>query len=158
MVHHQTPISAAADAAEDDSSDPWPRFEQRMRCVVEHVYAHLDEPLALLTLADISHLSPHHWHRMYHALYGETMAASVKRLRLHRAAGWLARELGPASRADRAPVGLPESAIVHAPVQGRIRPAAGTLPGGRAAHRVCRPEPRRTRRGARGSDSCPAGG
>ena len=101
MVHHQTPIFAAADAAEADSSDPWPRFEQRMRCVVEHVYAHLDEPLALLTLADISHLSSHHWHRTYHALYGETMAASVKRLRLHRAAGWLANSALPVAQIAR---------------------------------------------------------
>jgi len=73
-------------------SDPtgWPRFEPRMRRVIDHVYAHLDEPLDLLKLAEIAHLSPHHWHRVYQSLYGETMAATVKRLRLHRAAGWLA--------------------------------------------------------------------
>ena len=62
----------------------------RMQRVIEHVYAHLDDPLDLNRLADIAHLSPHHWHRVYHALCGETMAATVKRLRLHRAAGWLA--------------------------------------------------------------------
>lgn len=51
---------------------------------------HLDEPLDLLTLAGIAHLSPHPWHRTCDALYGETMAATVNRLRLQRAAGWLA--------------------------------------------------------------------
>ena len=72
-----------------------------MRRVVEHVYAHLDEPLDLLTLAEIAHLSPHHWHRVYHALYGQTMAATVKRLRLHRAAGWLANSALPVEQIAR---------------------------------------------------------
>jgi AraC family transcriptional regulator len=73
----------------------WPRFEQRMRRVIDHVHAHLDEPLDLIRLADLAHLSPHHWHRVYQALYGETLAATVKRLRLHRAAGWLANTSDP---------------------------------------------------------------
>ena len=96
MVHHEP--SAPADAAD---ATQWPRFEPRMRRVVEHVYAHLDEPLDLLTLADIAHVSPHHWHRIYHALYGETMAATVKRLRLHRAAGWLANSSLPVEQIAR---------------------------------------------------------
>ncbi len=57
-----------------------------MRKVLEHVYDHLDEPLDLAVLADIACLSPQHWHRLYHAMAGETMAQTVKRLRLHRAA------------------------------------------------------------------------
>jgi AraC family transcriptional regulator len=83
-----------------DATD-WPRFEPRLRKVVDHVYAHLDEPLDLMTLADIAHLSPHHWHRVYHALCGETMAATVKRLRLHRAAGWLANTGLPVEQVAR---------------------------------------------------------
>ena len=65
------------------------------------MHAHLDEPLDLMTLADIAHLSPHHWHRVYHALCGETMAATVKRLRLHRAAGWLANTGLPVDQVAR---------------------------------------------------------
>lgn len=60
-----------------------------MRRVIEHVHDHLDEPLYLNALADIACLSPHHWHRVYHAMYGATLAQTVKRLRLHRAAGLL---------------------------------------------------------------------
>jgi AraC family transcriptional regulator len=89
------------EAVEHTAATNWPRFEQRMRRVVEHVYAHLDEPLDLITLADVAHLSPHHWHRVYHALYGETMAATVKRLRLHRAAGWLANTALPVEQVAR---------------------------------------------------------
>ena len=79
----------------------WPRFEQRLRRVIDHVHAHLDEPLDLARLAEIAHLSPYHWHRVYHALYGETLAATVKRLRLHRAAGWLANTATPVEQIAR---------------------------------------------------------
>jgi AraC family transcriptional regulator len=69
----------------------WVRYEARMRRVVEHVHAHLDEPLDMFTLADIACMSPAHWHRIYHAMYGETLAQTVRRLRLHTAAGLLAQ-------------------------------------------------------------------
>lgn len=64
--------------------------ERRLARVLEHIHAHLDQPLDLLALADVAQLSAHHWHRVYRGLYGETVAATVKRLRLHRAAGHLA--------------------------------------------------------------------
>src|SRR5262245_31013102 len=69
--------------------ETWRRYERRMRRVIEHVYDHLDQPLDLNALAEVAHLSPHHWHRVYHAMCGETLAQTVKRLRLHRAAGEL---------------------------------------------------------------------
>lgn len=69
----------------------WARYEPRMRRVIQHLYDHLDETLDLNAVADIACLSPHHWHRVYHAMYGETVADTVKRLRLHRAAGRLAQ-------------------------------------------------------------------
>ena len=84
-------MADAHDAADAASSDLWPRFEQRMHHGVGHVYAHLDEPLALLTLADLAHQSPHCGHRIECALFGATMAAAANHLRLHRAAGWRAR-------------------------------------------------------------------
>ena len=52
-------------------------------------------PLDYATLAEVACLSPWHWHRIYHAVYGETIHASVKRLRLHRAAGELINDDGP---------------------------------------------------------------
>ncbi|WP_284614532.1 AraC family transcriptional regulator [Aquabacterium humicola] len=77
------------------------RYEARLQRVIEHVHARLDEPLDLMTLADIACLSPCHWHRVYHAVYGETLAATVKRLRLHRAAGQLANTTLPIERIAR---------------------------------------------------------
>jgi len=64
-------------------------YQQRFERVIDYIYQHLDQPLDLNRLADIACLSPYHWHRIYHSVYGETLAATVQRLRLHRAAGQL---------------------------------------------------------------------
>lgn len=65
-------------------------YQKRLARVRDHIYDHLDEDLDFAALADIACLSPHHWHRIYHALHGETVFATVKRLRLQRAAADLA--------------------------------------------------------------------
>jgi AraC family transcriptional regulator len=64
-------------------------YSQRLDRVAAYIETHLDETFDLLTLADVAHLSPYHFHRIYHAISGETVAATVRRLRLHRAAGYL---------------------------------------------------------------------
>jgi AraC family transcriptional regulator len=66
------------------------RYEARLNRVLDHIYDHLDEPLDIDRLAEIACLSPYHWHRIYQAMHGETVASTVRRLRLHRAAGYLA--------------------------------------------------------------------
>lgn len=68
----------------------WIDYHARMARVVAYLHEHLDEPLDLQRLADVAHLSPCHWHRIYQALHGETIAATVRRLRLHRASAYLA--------------------------------------------------------------------
>lgn len=65
----------------------WAVYEARLRRVSTHIHEHLDEELDMERLAEIACLSSYHWHRIYRAIYGETAAATVKRLRLHRAAG-----------------------------------------------------------------------
>ena len=79
----------------------WARYEARLQRVITHVHAHLDEPLDLNALADVAHLSPHHWHRVYHAMTGETLAGTVKRLRLQRAAAALANGTQPVAHIAR---------------------------------------------------------
>lgn len=69
----------------------WDEYAERLARVSGYVWAHLDdEQLDLNRLAEVACLSPYHWHRIYTAMLGETVAATVKRLRLHRAAGLLA--------------------------------------------------------------------
>lgn len=65
----------------------WAVYEARLRRVSAHIHEHLDEELDMERLAEIACMSSYHWHRIYRAIYGETLATTVKRLRLHRAAG-----------------------------------------------------------------------
>ncbi|MFZ6744798.1 AraC family transcriptional regulator [Undibacterium sp. JH2W] len=66
-------------------------YERRLSRVTNYLHAHLDEDLDLNKLADIACMSPYHWHRIYRAIHGESVVATVKRLRLQRAATLLSR-------------------------------------------------------------------
>ena len=70
-------------------------YEERFDRVISYLYDHLDDDIDFNRLAEIACLSPYHWHRIYQAMTGETIAATVKRLRLHRAAGLLANSTLP---------------------------------------------------------------
>jgi AraC family transcriptional regulator len=61
-------------------------YERRIHRVVAHIDAHLDEPLALETLAAVAHFSPFHFHRLFTAWYGETLGDYLRRRRLEVAA------------------------------------------------------------------------
>jgi AraC family transcriptional regulator len=58
----------------------------RLERVITWLVDHLDDALDLGRLADVASMSPYHFHRIYHAMQGETAAETVRRLRLHRAA------------------------------------------------------------------------
>jgi AraC family transcriptional regulator len=64
-------------------------YEARLARVVAYIHDHLDDELDLNRLAEVACLSPYHWQRIYHGFFGETAAATVRRLRLHRAANQL---------------------------------------------------------------------
>lgn len=85
------------------------RYAARIDKVVDYLVDHLDESLPLERLANIGHFSPWHFHRIYRGMMGETVQATVQRLRLQRAANELvqgrrtlddiARDAGYASQA-----------------------------------------------------------
>ncbi len=60
--------------------------KERILRVLVHLQDHLDEALDVEALAEVSHLSPFHFHRVFRALVGETAMDHVRRLRLERAA------------------------------------------------------------------------
>lgn len=64
-------------------------YEERLARVTAYIHKHLEEDIDFVALAEIACLSPYHWHRIYRAVHGETLAATVRRLRLHHAAGRL---------------------------------------------------------------------
>lgn len=67
-------------------------YGDRIERVVVYIAAHLDDPLDLDRLAEVACFSPYHFHRVYRAITGETAAETLRRLRLHRAAGDLVRD------------------------------------------------------------------
>jgi AraC family transcriptional regulator len=61
-------------------------YAARIERVHHYLTTHLDRDIDLDRLAAVACFSPFHFHRIYHALQGETVAESVRRMRLHRAA------------------------------------------------------------------------
>ncbi|MGF6808564.1 transcriptional regulator GlxA family with amidase domain [Paraburkholderia sp. Clong3] len=100
--------------------------------MLDHIYDHLDEPLDIGRLAEIACLSPYHWHRIYQAMYGETVATTVRRLRLHRAAGFLASSSMPIAQiAERS--GYSKFAVFFADVSRGVWCTAGAVSQARHA-------------------------
>lgn len=58
----------------------------RINRVVDHISANLAGTLDLQALADVAHFSPWHFHRVFQAVTGESLADCVRRLRLEAAA------------------------------------------------------------------------
>lgn len=65
---------------------PRAEYERRMHRVLAHIDAHLAEALDLATLAAVANFSPFHFHRLFAAWTGETVADYVRRRRLELAA------------------------------------------------------------------------
>ena len=82
-------------------SHGWTDYQDRLSRVTAYIHDHLAEALDLDQLAEVAHLSPYHWHRVYHAMNGETIAATIRRLRLHRASGYLANTQLPVAQVAR---------------------------------------------------------
>jgi AraC family transcriptional regulator len=70
-------------------------YPERLRRVIDYVHDRLDDPLELSKLAEVACFSPYHFHRIYRAIIGETVADTVTRLRLQRASHDLARTQQP---------------------------------------------------------------
>jgi len=64
----------------------WNDHKGRILRVLTHIQEHLDEPLDLEALARVACFSSFHFHRIFAAMTGETLADHVRRLRLERAA------------------------------------------------------------------------
>jgi len=64
----------------------WNDYKERILRVLTHIQEHLDEALDLEELARLACFSSFHFHRVFAAMTGETIADHVRRLRLERAA------------------------------------------------------------------------
>ena len=68
------------------SKTTWNDYKARILRVLTHVQGHLDEPLDLEALARVACFSSFHFHRVFAAMTGETIADHVRQLRLEQAA------------------------------------------------------------------------
>jgi AraC family transcriptional regulator len=122
-------------------------YALRLERVIRWMADHLDDTADLARMADVACMSPFHFHRIFHAMQGETTADTIRRLRLHRAAVELiagerpvpriARRAGYGSqqaftRAFKAAYGVPparyRAALVPPPASGRIVSEMETMP------------------------------
>lgn len=74
---------------------PFLSYETRLQRVLSYIYDHLDDELSLDHLAEIACMSRYHWHRVFKAMTGETLAEVVRGLRLAKAANALVEEETP---------------------------------------------------------------
>src|SRR5688572_6678955 len=106
MLRHQSKIAIQVKAAALPSSLMNERtthsdYADRLERVFRWLAEHLDDTLDLARLAGVACLSPYHFHRVYRAMQGETVADTVRRLRLHRAAVELITGELPVARVGR---------------------------------------------------------
>lgn len=66
-------------------------YRQRLTQVIDYIHNNLNGDLSVNTLADIAIMSPYHFHRIYREMAQETLNATIRRLRLQRAAVELIR-------------------------------------------------------------------
>ena len=74
------------------SHDSRSEYESRLHRVLAYIDEHLDEPFDLVTLAEIAHFSPFHFHRVFSAWMGETFGDYLRRRRVELAAMRLAAQ------------------------------------------------------------------
>lgn len=112
-------------------------YQDRLARVTDYLYEHLEDDLSFDRLAEIACLSSYHWSRIYTAMRGETIAATVRRLRLQRAADRLANgDLDIALIATRAGYGSTDTfARAFRDMFGQA-PAAYRAAGSHAAFRA----------------------
>lgn len=112
-------------------------YVERVNLAIDHIVAHLDRPIRLKALAKVAMLSPHHFHRVFQAMTGETPADFAKRLRLDRALGMMAREPRPTLTAIAHACGFASPSDFSRSFKQRFgaSPRAFDLDAWQAAHR-----------------------
>ena len=77
-------------------------YEKRLVRVWDHIHDNPAGDLSLDALADVAALSRFHFHRVFHAMTGQTVASAVRRLRLYRASVALVTTAAPLVQVARA--------------------------------------------------------
>jgi AraC family transcriptional regulator len=112
-------------------------YAERVNLAIDHVVGHLGEPLRLADVARAARLSPFHFHRVFQAMVGETLADFVKRLRLERALVMMAHAPGSSLTTIALNCGFSSSSDFSRCFKQRYRtaPSAFDIKGWREAYR-----------------------
>ena len=102
-------------------SSPRHAYVARINRVIDHIDGHLADPLDLATLAGVAHFSAWHFHRVFQAMTGETLADCVRRRRLEVAAARLLGLPPEPVLAIALDVGFGSARGVHARLQRALR-------------------------------------
>ncbi|WP_299521635.1 GyrI-like domain-containing protein [Winogradskyella sp.] len=61
-------------------------YQEQLNTVVEYIHNHLDRKIDIARLAELSHFSPFHFHRITRAMLGEPIGTYITRVRIEMAA------------------------------------------------------------------------
>ena len=110
-------------------------YEKRINRVIDHIREHLGDDLTLQQLARVAAFSPFHFHRIFHAVTGETVFAFIQRLRLERAALALIHRRNESVLAIALDCGFASAATFARAFKGRFGMSATAWRAGGAARR-----------------------
>lgn len=113
-------------------------YVERVNLAIDHVVTHLDQPLRLVEVAQAAMFSPFHFHRVFQAVMGETLADFVKRLRLEKAMVMMAHTKKPSLTRIALACGFSSSSDFSRSFKQRYgaAPSAFDLRAWREAHRA----------------------
>ncbi len=83
--------------------------ERRLLRVLDHIHENPAADLSLDALSDVAAMSRFHWHRVFRAMTGETLAQAVRRIRMYRASQLLVTSDTPTDQIGTL-VGMPNAA------------------------------------------------
>jgi AraC family transcriptional regulator len=76
-------------------------YAMRIERAQQYLLDHLDDAIDLEQIAAVAHFSPYHFHRVYVSIVGETVAETLRRNRLNRAAVKLLTSATPVAKLGR---------------------------------------------------------
>jgi AraC family transcriptional regulator len=76
-------------------------YATRIERAQQYLLDHLDDAIDLEQIAAVAHFSPYHFHRVYVSIVGETVAETMRRNRLNRAAVKLLTSATPVAKLGR---------------------------------------------------------
>lgn len=106
-----------------NSSEPWVDYRAAIDRATAYIHSHNDDPLQLDRLAEVAGFSPFHFHRIFTAMMGESVAEYIRRWRLGSAVQQLLQSDAPVTE-----IALAAGYETHAAFSKAFRKRFGIAP------------------------------